>query len=225
MEKNILKIETRKKIYNIISKNPGLHLQEIQRRSKIPITTIRYHLHFLKKNNLISEKDENHYKRYHAVNKIGCKDKQIISLLRNKSIRAILYIIFLEVTSTRSSISNWLDLPPTTIGYYLKKLEELDIIEHPEVCNEGMKSPFGKNIEHRPVKNEKFYRYKDIYFIWDILITYQDSFKDDFTKEMLWLLSIKEKDLPKKYKVLDIDTHLNNALKLVLDFLPMPFCA
>ena len=82
MNKNIIKLETRRGLYKLISKNPGLHLQEICRRTNIPNTTLRYHLNFLKKNGLITEKSEDYYNRYYISNKIGVKDKKILHLLR-----------------------------------------------------------------------------------------------------------------------------------------------
>jgi predicted transcriptional regulator len=45
----ILKLETRRKIYKIILENPGLHLREILRRTKLSYGVLSYHLKYLKK--------------------------------------------------------------------------------------------------------------------------------------------------------------------------------
>ena len=48
-KKNILKLEIRRKIYDFVDKNPGLHVREISRRMDIPINTLIYHIKYLKK--------------------------------------------------------------------------------------------------------------------------------------------------------------------------------
>jgi len=225
MNNNILKLEIRQKIYNLISKNPGLHLRELSRRIDIPFATLRYHIHFLKKHNLISEKNNSHYTRYYIVNKISVKDKKILSLLRNKTIRGILFIIYGQIVVSRTDISKFLDIPPTTVAYYLKKIQELDLITQADNCKDGIITLSGAVVERKPKKREIFYRFTDLDLIWDILFVYQNSFKDDFTKEMLWFLDFGDNTLPKKYPSTDYDSALDKAIKIALDFFPLPFCA
>ena len=43
----ILELEKRRKIYNYILTNPGLHFNEIVRGLQIPKTTLEYHLNYL----------------------------------------------------------------------------------------------------------------------------------------------------------------------------------
>ena len=45
----IIKLKTRKLIYNYISNHPGLYFRELSRELKIPKSTLDYHLTFLKK--------------------------------------------------------------------------------------------------------------------------------------------------------------------------------
>ena len=44
-----LKLDIRKKIYNTVKKNPGLHFREIQRRVEIATGALQYHLDYLQK--------------------------------------------------------------------------------------------------------------------------------------------------------------------------------
>ena len=83
-KEDILKLETRRNIYDFILKNPGLHLREISRRANIPLGSLNYHLNFLNKNELIVTKYDPRYLRYYVKQTVGKKDKEIINLLRQE---------------------------------------------------------------------------------------------------------------------------------------------
>ena len=82
-KEDILKLETRRKIYNSILKHPGLHFREIKRRTNIPLGSLQYHINSLNKYELIITKTDYKYKRYYAKQTIGNKDKEIINILRH----------------------------------------------------------------------------------------------------------------------------------------------
>lgn len=82
---DILKLQTRRIIYDFILKNPGLNLREIQRRLNIPLGGLRYHLGYLEKLDLILFKPDKKYKRYYVKDTIGRQDKEILNLLRQET--------------------------------------------------------------------------------------------------------------------------------------------
>jgi predicted transcriptional regulator len=110
-EKNILKLEKRKKIYDFIDKNPGLNIREISRKLNIPLTSLIYHLNYLKKLNLIIERQEGKYKKIFISYKIGADDKKILGLLRNKNSSKILLYLFLYLSCSQIEISRELNIP------------------------------------------------------------------------------------------------------------------
>ena len=52
-EKEALLLDVRKKIYLTIEKFPGLHFRELQRKNRIGVGNLDYHLNYLEKMNLI----------------------------------------------------------------------------------------------------------------------------------------------------------------------------
>lgn len=50
MKEDYLALETRKKIYELISSSPGLHKREIARELNMSLSTVDYHLHYMEKN-------------------------------------------------------------------------------------------------------------------------------------------------------------------------------
>lgn len=74
----ILNLEKRRIIHNIILKNPGIHLREIVRKSKIPKSTLKYHIIYLEKQNLIIKKVDRGCSRYFVSNAVGNYEKKIL---------------------------------------------------------------------------------------------------------------------------------------------------
>ena len=145
---NIFLLNNRKKIYNFILENPGFHLREIQRKLNISYSTLRYHLNYLKKSDLLIEKKEKGYIRYFISKKVGNGDKELFKVMRNKILVKIL-IVFLACEKKKIFFKNDLRNIPdphgkygwydqwnfiifghrTTITYYLNKLVETGILE------------------------------------------------------------------------------------------------
>jgi DNA-binding transcriptional ArsR family regulator len=81
-KRGIIKLKTRKLIFNYILKHPGLHFRELSRELKIAKSTLDYHLTFLKKLELIKVKSNGRYNRYYALNKVDRRDKELLNVLR-----------------------------------------------------------------------------------------------------------------------------------------------
>jgi len=146
VKENIPKMSARKEIYNLILKYPGLHLTELSRKTNIPKTTMYYHLNCLKKNEIITTRNEGKYVRYYVANNIGNKDKKIINLLRQDIPYKIIMLLYLNPNSTQAEISKCLNRHPTTISFHLEKLIDQDIV---------VGIPSGNEI-HYSVINQKY---------------------------------------------------------------------
>ena len=91
---DILKLQTRRKIYDCIKKNPGLHFSEISRKLDVPKTTLIYHLKYLEKLEIVISKTEQGYKRYYIKQTVGAKDKEILNILRQEiPLRIVLLLL------------------------------------------------------------------------------------------------------------------------------------
>jgi predicted transcriptional regulator len=160
VREKIIKIGTRKDIYDFISKCPGLHLNELSRKTNIPKTTMYYHLNYLKKRGILTTRNEGRYVRYYIANKLGEEDKKIINLLRQDVPYKIIMLLYLNPNSTQVEISKHLKKHPTTISFHLDKLINLNIIE-------GI-----------PIGNEIHYCVMNQDYISDLLIKYGEIFLD-----------------------------------------------
>ena len=129
MDKDALEQENRREIYKFILKYPGLHLREISRKMNIPKSTMIYHLHYLKKRNLIVTKSESGYSRYYISYEIGRKNKVVLNILRQETPRRIILYLLRFPNSSKKDISYYLKKHRTTVTFHLNKLIEMNIVD------------------------------------------------------------------------------------------------
>ncbi len=159
-EKKILELEVRKKIYDIVKKSAGCHFREIERRSGLATGSVQYHLAYLAKHNLIKEEKENNNVRYFPRD-INAKNKKLLSILRQKSMRHIILFILTNNNCNQEQIVKEVQLSPSTVSWHIKKLEEEGIIFSKK---EGRRTFYETAIEKEEIMT--------------LLITYQESFFD-----------------------------------------------
>ncbi len=129
-EDTTLDLETRNRLYRIIEESPGLHFRELQRRSKIAVGSLQYHLDFLGKKSFISSVKEGKFVRYYAMKTQRIvENKELMNTLRQQQPRHILLFLMQRRFATNDTISKAIDLSPSTVSTYLKKMVELEILE------------------------------------------------------------------------------------------------
>ncbi len=167
---DVLQLDTRRRIYELIFKSPGLHFREIARKLDIRIGVLEYQLDILDKQELIVKKKDGYYTRYFIRDKISPQEKIIISLLRLKVPRHIVLFLYFNPFSCNKDMLNEFDMPPSTLSYYLRKMIRADILKD-EVR--------GRNT---------FYTIRNPKLVFKILTAYKSSFFDEMTDRMteLW---------------------------------------
>jgi len=125
-KQRVLELESRRKIYEVVEKFAGYHFRDIERLSRIPASSVRYHLHFLVKHGLIKEVREGN-KLCYFVNQIATQDSHLLLLLRQKSIRMIM-LFLLEGGKDFESIVAFTRLSRATVSWHLKKLMHTHIV-------------------------------------------------------------------------------------------------
>jgi len=160
MNEDLLALETRRKIYNLIEKKPGLHKREIARAVGMSLSTIDYHLHYMEKRGLVEARIDGKYKRY-FVKKDGRKeDRKIFSMLRQEVPRRILIFLLSHPKAIHKEICHHIGKAPSTISFHMKKL-----------VKEGL-------VEEISMGKEKAYVVKNEEKVIELLITYKESFVD-----------------------------------------------
>ena len=226
---NILKFETRRKIYNYILENPGLHLREIARKTNISLSVLRYHINYLKKNELVIVKNDQGYTRYYVKQKVGIRDKEILNLLRQDiPLRIVLLLLtagpgniyknkitkkkafsdpatFLKTYSKRELIEltkNWWG--PNTELFHLRK--------HRTTIDFHLKKLLDIDlIEKVKVGKETKYKLKDENIIWSFFIRYKNELSD------------KSINLYMMWRDRGLKISLDNIIEVFFDIFPHPY--
>ncbi len=131
MESKFLELEARRKIYEYIAKYPGLHFRELQRRTQMATGSLDYHLHFLHRNGMIRTERAGRLVLYYPTNvSYDSSDKEILGLLKHSTTRHILIYMIEKKMCNAKNISGTLKMSPSNLSWYLKMLEEKNIIVH-----------------------------------------------------------------------------------------------
>ena len=124
--------EIRKRIFDILSENPGLNLTAIAEKVEMSAQLAEYHLLFLERNNLVTSIKEKggYYKRYYAASsEIGVREKKIVALLRQENILRIVLLLLKKPNMQHKVLSDILDIKPSTLSHHISRLEIYDVIE------------------------------------------------------------------------------------------------
>lgn len=127
LEKEILSLDARKKIYDLVTIFAGSHFRELERKSGLSTGVVRYHLNYLSKHGLIKEEKEHNNLRYFP-SYFTTGNKKLLSLLRQKSMRRIMICMILYHSCDYKQFVDFVKLSSSTISWHLKRLEEEKII-------------------------------------------------------------------------------------------------
>lgn len=122
-ENQPLELHTRKRLYSIIEKSPGLHFRELQRRSGIAVGSLQYHLDYLHKHAFVNPQKEGKFVRYYALRtKKIVEDKSLMGLLRQEQPRHIVLFLLQRRFATNERIAQEVNLSQSTTSAYLKRM-------------------------------------------------------------------------------------------------------
>src|SRR3989338_6858376 len=126
--RGVLSLESRQKIYDLLSSSPGLHFREIQRRTGLATGSLQYHLDYLAKKHLIRQVKEKKFSRFYLVRESFEQEKEM-SALRQESTRKIMLLLLQKKRgASNKQISKAIELSPSTTSWHLEKLLSKGIV-------------------------------------------------------------------------------------------------
>jgi len=211
-------LETRNRIYYFIYKHPGLHLREIFRKLDLSEGTIRYHITYLTKSNLVTKKIEDRYTRFYPVaDNIEDADKTIIHSFRKEATRNIIFYLLVCGYGTQQELSKNIKKSPSTVSFHTKKLLKKGIIKEANPKNDAL--DLNENIlnieEYEPSGREKVYYLDNPNMIYNFLTEYKEKLFDDETKKDILNQIDNYIDYKKSARLEKIQSSVNNYYDLV----------
>ncbi|MCK4365914.1 MAG: winged helix-turn-helix transcriptional regulator [Thermoplasmatales archaeon] len=230
-KENILKLETRREIYNIILENPGLHLREILRRTDLSYGVLSYHLNYLKKQDLIVTKINPRYTRYYVSQKVGDKDKEILNILREETPCKIILLLLIpgpgDIYQSRDiEMKAFSDLATHLYSKIYSKRELVELTRYWKGQYGNLfhlrkhRTTIGFHldklleiglIEKVKIGKEMKYRLKDENMIWRFLIRYKNALSNNsINRSLIWAED-------------GVDNIVDPLMEIVYDILPHPY--
>ncbi len=127
-ERSALELDSRKKIYDLIQENPGLHFREIERRTGIAVGSLQYHLDFMQKKHLIKTFRQGKFLRYYSVQESVVEEKAAMAFLRKPSSRKIIIFLLNKKKANNLAIAKQAGLSPSTTSWHLEQLVKEEVI-------------------------------------------------------------------------------------------------
>ena len=133
----LLELETRRAIYNLVLNQPGLHLREIQRQLGMHVNLVEYHLHHLISSELVVSVHQGGYNRFFPaqapgagshVDRLTSQEKRVLGMMRQPMPLRIMVYLLATGTALHKDICQHLGCAPSTLTYHMKKLVRTQIV-------------------------------------------------------------------------------------------------
>lgn len=134
----VLEYETRRRLYHIIEDEPGLHMRELERRSRVPLSTLRHHLRYLREHKLIEVLEDKNVRRYFATLLAEAADRRALSALRQESLRRVLlFVLARGGAADYQELQAGIGIPPSTLAVYLSQLVDRGLLDRRSLGRES----------------------------------------------------------------------------------------
>ena len=121
-------LPARRRIFETVSKFPGLHFREVQRRTGIGTGALEYHVRVLEKAGVIKVEKKWFGLRIYPRN-IGDGESALLSILRSENYRNTLLFILNNPNASQGQIAAHVGVTPSTMSWYVKNLLEMNVIK------------------------------------------------------------------------------------------------
>ncbi len=136
MSEDLLELETRRDIYDLVRRMPGLHMREIQRQLDLSIALAEYHLNQLERAGLVASVTEEGYRRYYparagtegAVAGLRGEERRMVAVLRQPIPLRVTLFLMARGSATHTEIGQGLGVSPSKLSFHMKKLVRTGVV-------------------------------------------------------------------------------------------------
>ena len=133
---DLLELDTRRRIFEVVERFPGLHLSEIARRTELETNHAKYHLEYLEKHGLVSSRKEGGYWVFfpRTEGELGNRevldraDKGRLALLRRPVPLHVAVLLLNESEASHGWLLQRVSVASATLHYHLKRMEGAELV-------------------------------------------------------------------------------------------------
>ncbi len=156
-----LELASRRRIYDFLLANPGVHLRRIGHALGMSTGMLSYHLGYLERNGVLKAEEDGHRKRYFIARAFVEAQRRILAVLRQDVPRKILVELLTYEGRTFAELQASVGVSKSTLSYHLQKLMQRDLL-----------------VRTRR-ERESVFTIKDIEEVRKLLLANRSSFNDD----------------------------------------------
>lgn len=112
----------RRRIYSRIDAQQGIHMRQLHRDLRIPLSTLEYHLYWMERRSLVVTRRLGRYKAYFTENGLDRRDRDYVYFLRQEMPRRLLTLIYREPNISFQAMVRQMPISAPTLTFHLKKL-------------------------------------------------------------------------------------------------------
>lgn len=121
--------EHARNVLQYLRQNPGAHLRKMHRGLDVPLTSLARLMWQLEDDGRVHAERDGFFTRYWLSQKPHQREREVISLLHNDRLRAIAEHLRENPGVNHGDIADALELPPSSLTYYLKKFEDQKLLD------------------------------------------------------------------------------------------------
>ncbi len=127
--KDPLDLPLRKRIYDHIRLNPGVHFRVIQRDLGLAVGQLDFHVNAMVRGEVIVKEIETGNARFYVRDRFSREEKKALSVLRREIPRGIVLFLLDRPGASPSEILEAFKITNATLSYHLRKLEKSGILK------------------------------------------------------------------------------------------------
>ncbi|MFQ5919233.1 MAG: winged helix-turn-helix transcriptional regulator [Thermoplasmata archaeon] len=135
--REVLDLESRRRIFELLTEYPGLHLRELERRLGMDVRGLQYHLEFLESHGALSSLREGGYLRYYPREwdqsqfreQFGPAEKRILAVLRQPRPLQLILLLLEHGDISGPMLQGEMGLGGAALTYHLRKLLRLHVVD------------------------------------------------------------------------------------------------
>ena len=124
----VLDLASRRRIYEFLQANPGVHLRLIGKVLGMSTGMLSYHLNYMEQRGLLKSEEEGHRKRYFSGSAFAEAQRRIIAILRQDVPGKIVVEILAHRERTFADLQAAVGVSKSTLSYHLKKMLQREIL-------------------------------------------------------------------------------------------------
>lgn len=131
-EREDLSLSTRKRLFEHVEANPGIHFRQLARDLDMETGLLQYHLDELEEYGVLDSEEHGGKRRLFVSRKLDAEERAILAVLRHETTRQLVLYLLEDGPARNGEIADAVGVTPPTVSWHLSNLVEKGVVEEVE---------------------------------------------------------------------------------------------